>query len=613
MVRDVQHIRRSQFVLIYGPGALIESKNGPRIIPSINHGLGGLFSKDEFQKFEITESRLRIAIRNLTQRDARVFSLPSNASLGKPDTRGIYHTYVFPVWKICYGRRGGHPKNLPVLYSGIECPVCHRRDDSSAVRFVAACPDGHLDEVNWNYAVHRDRNCNQRCRPPYYYWRTGGSSLSDIVVECPRCGCRTDMGKIYSLDFECSGRLPEKESPSHRIGLPSITKPKRPYKEKCDQKMKVLQRQSSSLHIPETVTLLTIPEYDNAISNILQRTAVSSAVDAILNSPLKPCEGGIDIEDLISWIRSSLTGRIPDESIQVVEEYIREKGIFIFCELFRHLHNEERTFIDFVYEELESLLAGPRTTDNFSMSPPRRIQSRPGDVIPDIDVYPVEMLKTITAQIGYRRMPYTKRDPATGRIEIPKLISSGVYLVDDSIWYPGFEGRGEGIFITFSDGNIPEFSESRAHEEWRRYGGSSNLTGTPWGDIPREPLFVWLHTLSHALIMAISLHSGYSSASLRERVYINRNADNGGILIYTTSPGEDGSMGGLIGAVDIFEEILKMASERIRLCSNDPLCSEVRKTPERINGAACHSCLLISETSCEHRNMWLDRHIILRD
>ena len=96
-------------------------------------------------------------------------------------------------------------------------------------------------------------------------------------------------------------------------------------------------------------------------------------------------------------------------------------------------------------------------------------------------------------------------------------------------------------------------------------------------------------------------------------MYINRNADNGGILIYTTSPGEDGSLGGLIGAVDIFEEILKMASERIRLCSNDPLCSEVRKTPERINGAACHSCLLISETSCEHRNMWLDRHIILRD
>lgn len=612
MVRDVQHIRRSQFVLIYGPGAIIESKNGPRIIPSINHGLGGLFSADVFQKFEITDSRLRIAIRNLTQRDARVFSLPSNASLGKPDTRGIYHTYVFPVWKICYGRRGGHPRNLPVLYSGIECPVCHRRDDSSAVRFVAACVNGHLDEVNWNYAVHRDRNCDQKCRPAFYYWITGGSSLSDIVVECPRCGCRTDMGKIYSLDFECSGRLPEKESPSHRTGTPSITEPRRPYRERCERKMRVLQRQSSSLRIPETVTLLKIPEYDNAISNILQRPVVSGVIGTILDI-LNVCKDSrTTVEELVGKIERNLKrNNLSEDTIRTVVEFIETSGIPAFCELFARLHSEERTFMDFIYEEFESLLAGPRTTDNFSMSPPRRISSRPGDVIPDIDVYPVEMLKTITCQIGYRRIPYTK-DPVTGRIVVPELISSGAYL-DDSIWYPGFEGIGEGIFITFSDGNTPELSGSGVYEEWNKCRGSHDLTGTLWRDIPQEPLFVWLHTLSHALIMAISLHSGYSSASLRERVYIDRDADNGGILIYTTSPGEDGSMGGLVGTVDIFEEILERASGRIELCSNDPLCAEVRKTPERINGAACHSCLLISETSCEHRNMWLDRHVVLGD
>ena len=614
MVGDVQHIRRSQFVLTYGPGAIIESKNGPRIIPALNHGLGSLFSQDIFQKFEITDSRLRIAIKNLTQKAARVFSLPSNASLGRPETIGIYHTYVFPTWRICYGRKGGHPKNLPVLYKGIKCPVCHRADDSSAVRFVAACVNGHLDEVNWDYAVHHDRNCDQSCRPAYYYWKTGGSSLSDIVVECPQCGCRTDMGKIYSLDFECSGRLPEKESPAHRTGSPSITKPKRPFKKWCGEKMKVLQRQSSSLRIPETVTLLTIPEYDNAVSNILQRTVVSSTINPILNSPLKPCEGGIDIEDLISWIRSSLTRKVSDESIKVIEKYIQEEGIPAFCELFKCLCNEDRTFIDFIYEEFESLLAGPRITKtgNFIMRAARRITYDQNDITTSMDIYPIEMLKTITAQIGYRRMPYTKRGPVMGGIEIPKLISSGVPL-EDSTWYPGFEGWGEGIFITFSEGNLPEFSGSRAYEEWRRYPVTCNSPDILWGNLPQEPLFVWLHTLSHALIMTISLHSGYSSASLRERVYIDRDANNGGILIYTTSPGEDGSMGGLVGAVDVFEKILERAFDRIRLCSNDPLCAEVRKTPERINGAACHSCLLVSETSCEHRNMWLDRHIILRD
>lgn len=611
-MRDVQHIRRSQFVLTYGPGAIIESKYGPRIIPSIDHGLGRLFSADVFQKFEVTDSRLRIAIKNLTQRDARVFSLPSNASLGEPDTRGIYRTYVFPVWRICYGRRGDHPRNLPVLFSGIECPVCHRRDDSSAVRFVAACVNGHLDEVNWNHAVHRDRNCDQRCRPAYYYWKTGGSSLSDITVECPRCGCRTDMGRIYSLDFECSGRFPEKESPSRRTGTSSITQPKRPYRERCDQKMKVLQRQSSSLRIPETVTLLRIPEYDDAISNILQRPAVSGVIGTILDI-MNVCEGNeTTAEELVSKIERNLKrNNISEDTIRIIVEFIETSGIPAFCELFSRLHDEERTFMDFIYEELESLLAGPRTTDNFSMSPPRRIQSRPGDVIPDIDVFPVEMLKTITAQIGYRRMPYT-RDPDTGRFVTPELISSGVYL-DDSRWYPGFEGTGEGIFITLSGGNTPEFSGSGAYEEWNKCKGSRDLTGTLWGNVPQEPLFVWLHTLSHALIMAISLHSGYSPASLRERVYIDRDADNGGILIYTTSPGEDGSMGGLVGTVDVFEEILERTSDRIRLCSNDPLCAEVRKTPERINGAACHSCLLISETSCEHRNMWLDRHLVLGD
>lgn len=605
---DVQHIRKSQFVLTYGPGAIIESKNGPRMIPSINYGLDrDLFSTDELHRFEITDSRLNIVIKNLVQKtNARVFALPTNASVGKPLTAGIYHTYPFPAWKICYGRNGDHPGDIPVLYRGDKCPVCFRREDSSAVRFVVACVNGHLDEVDWNYATHSGRSCHQRCTPEYFYWRAGGSSLSDIVVECPLCDCKTDMRNIYSKHFKCSGRFPEKEIPSHSTGLHSIKGRKGPDSESCDQEMKVIQRQSSSLRIPETVTLLTIPEYDNTVSNILQRTVVSSAINTMLTQPSKPYEKMPNIEELTGWIRSSLTGNASDESIQVIEKYIKENGIADFFNLFRHLHSAEKTFIDFVYEEFESFLVGPRKTDNFIMSGPKKISSRPGYFIPDIDVYPVSMLRTITAQIGYRRMPYT------GRSGTPKLIPSEAYL-DESCWYPGFEGLGEGIFITFSGGVRPSFYRSGAYEEWKKSEKSDDLLNTLWGNIRQEPLFVWLHTLSHALMMTISLYSGYSSASLRERVYIDRNANNGGILIYTTSPGEDGSLGGLVDTVNGFEEILKRAVNRIRYCSNDPLCAEIRKTPERKNGAACHSCLLISETSCEHRNMWLDRHIILGD
>jgi hypothetical protein len=98
---------------------------------------------------------------------------------------------------------------------------------------------------------------------------------------------------------------------------------------------------------------------------------------------------------------------------------------------------------------------------------------------------------------------------------------------------------------------------------------------------------------------------------LRERVYISRDGSNGGILIYNTSPGDDSGMGGLAGTVDSFSDIINGAIDSLLICSNDPLCIDVDKSSESINGSACYSCLLISETSCEHRNLWLDRHIVI--
>ena len=31
---------------------------------------------------------------------------------------------------------------------------------------------------------------------------------------------------------------------------------------------------------------------------------------------------------------------------------------------------------------------------------------------------------------------------------------------------------------------------------------------------------------------------------------------------------------------------------------------------DKVNGSACIYCLLLPETSCEHNNMWLDRHLL---
>ena len=51
------------------------------------------------------------------------------------------------------------------------------------------------------------------------------------------------------------------------------------------------------------------------------------------------------------------------------------------------------------------------------------------------------------------------------------------------------------------------------------------------------------------------------------------------------------------------------------LCSNDPVCAEhAPDTPcesRPLHGAACHGCLPIAETSCEQRNDFLDRALVV--
>lgn len=130
-----------------------------------------------------------------------------------------------------------------------------------------------------------------------------------------------------------------------------------------------------------------------------------------------------------------------------------------------------------------------------------------------------------------------------------------------------------------------------------------------------SPLFVWWHTLAHRLINALSLDSGCSAPSIRERVYFRagqeEKRDEGSILLYTSQEGADGSLGGLIAIFqkpsDLFENLLSVAERDLDACSNDPPCS---KHTGGDNGAACYACLMLAETSCEFHNRLLDRLLL---
>ena len=127
------------------------------------------------------------------------------------------------------------------------------------------------------------------------------------------------------------------------------------------------------------------------------------------------------------------------------------------------------------------------------------------------------------------------------------------------------------------------------------------------------------HSLSHALMSEVAIDCGYPASALKERIYVlprlSGEAIRCGVLIYTASAGNQGTLGGLVEVTHRFGRILKSALERARLCSGDPVCADhdpVHAQDDRmLHGAACHGCLLISETSCEARNVSLDRALLV--
>ena len=596
MSKDIQSIRESQFVLMYGPGSIIESKNGSRLIPEIKNCLGhkrfekGFLTKNEL----VDEVRMSNIIKDLEDDDfiedkndvnIHLFSLPSNAAQGLSDFEGSYYTYIFPAWKICHNKEG-HDGKGSILYNAQKtknkCPLC-KQPSSSNVRFVLACPDGHLDDVQWDYAVHGYNSC----KPDYYIWEPRGGNLSDIYIKCPDCPAKTNMDEIYRIPFKCSTRTPEKEPPIFVKNENVFFSRQKKNFNKCENNMKVVQRQSTSLRIANTLTLLKIPKYDDDIVQYIKK--YSSIKNKILktNSPDKFLEDVEFEEDYVS--------------LEKFKDFINEKGFGYFKRLFQEIFSDFNTALDV---EFYTLTRGKIDEKNLKKKDFIKKDLKWLNKSFPLKICSVDELTTITAQLNYQRKPYFKKDDY-GLIKENKPVSSG-FKDGNNIWYPAYEGVGEGIFITSDENPIDYLGLNEISKIWEQ---RINSIDTGSRDEVRDPLFVWWHTLSHALINSLSLSCGYNSTALKERVYIKEGL--GGILIYNTSPGEDSGMGGLVETVKSFDIVLKNAMDSLISCSNDPLCLNQSINDGGVNGAACHNCLLVSETSCEHRNALLDRHFFI--
>lgn len=127
-----------------------------------------------------------------------------------------------------------------------------------------------------------------------------------------------------------------------------------------------------------------------------------------------------------------------------------------------------------------------------------------------------------------------------------------------------------------------------------------------------EPRQILIHTFSHALLRELAAYCGYTTTSLKERIYTMDGMH--GVLIYTASGDSEGSLGGLtsLAQSDKLYPIILRALENMSYCSSDPICSDGDfEYHTTANGAACHACTFVAETTCEWGNMLLDRRTLI--
>ncbi len=198
-----------------------------------------------------------------------------------------------------------------------------------------------------------------------------------------------------------------------------------------------------------------------------------------------------------------------------------------------------------------------------------------------------------------------------GGVDYPESMSLSGQNRNDILAYPALQEYGEGLFFELNDELLKEWSNHIGQTVGSRYStrdyeahAALSLMLDRYNMADR---FYLIHTFAHAIIKELEFTCGYPSDSLSERVYFSDRMC--GVLIYTAD-GSEGSMGGLVwqGQPNLIENIIIKSMRRANECSSDPICWHHE---ESLNYAACFSCSMISETSCEYGNSGLDRRALV--
>ena len=478
-----------------------------------------------------------------------------------------------------WGRR---PDLAKWVHSG--CPNQANRADSKKracvpARFLVACEAGHLDDFPYVEFVHR--GVSGVCPGPQLTMRDSAAVLSPRVSVTCLCG---ESGNIQ----RAAGKDGSQALPTCRGRHPHLQR-----FEGCGRPLRLMVLGASNLWFSVTASALHLPQGQTVKDLVAAHWAL---LGDLPNAGVAQIV--IDSSDAVRALREVDLGEV----WAVINEVKANGG-----------PREEVSSGDLLQAEWE-LLAKP-TTERQDADFKAEATETPTGYEGLLDqVVQVSRLREVQALLGFTRLSAPERRELSPANRLP--LGRGA-----PSWVPAVERRGEGVFLQLREDRVAAWCDQVAehprllalHEAHQQWGRNREITPDPHFPVAR---YVLLHTLSHLLLRQVALECGYSSGSIRERLYVGSlQQPTSGVLLSTAASDSEGTLGGLVslGQPKHLRRLLDQALEAAERCSSDPLCAEhVPEAPsDTLHAAACHACLFASETSCEANNRWLDRAVLV--
>lgn len=591
-------VRLSQIITTYGPGAIIDFMDQPLMTAT----------PKEWKVFNtIHDERLE----KVLGVDGFRLHKSSESGEGVPFVR-------FPSWYFCPKCKKFQPlskweKEFIPTKNGNEFmikPVCCecRRIPLVPSSVLVACENGHIDDFPWLEWIHLREG--ELCKKPELKISSSSGSLGleGFKVKCS-CGASNTLAGAFSKGafekiknekyrekFECKGKLQWKGK-----------------KEECGIYPQAVLRNATNIYFSKIESSIVIPPYSDELNSLIENSEkYKSLLDAKnmhesmgMSEQFKTMFLNMYINEVAKEIRK-------EDSLDVITNIITRK-------LYDNLEDEDNNRNKYRLEEYNALMENVKpecfNSRDFKIE---KVDGKKYKIKEISRVTLVKRLREVRALVGFTRI-----NPPNNYMMGMNSSDGDSRVIDikdeEDRWYPAYEVRGEGIFIELNSEMIDEWALENEYIKAQVKILEDRYNKEKDEESKRliTPKFILLHTLAHILIRELSFECGYSATSLKERIYCDLPGESdtmSGILIYTADGDSEGSLGGLVkqGDPSILPKIFINAIKRARWCSYDPVCINSGGQGKRSqNLAACHSCVLLPETSCEEFNVLLDRSCIV--